>query len=367
MPGLLPDPALRDSCTRFLWGHGKSSARAWVERLGRASALDDLLDVYSEGPAMARLEAETAALLGKEAALFFHKGVTAQLVALLVHAQNTGRRVVALHARSHIALDEHDALDRLAGLVSLRVGNEREPFTTADLERIAEPLAVVTVEVPLRRAGFLATPWEEFTAISSWARKRGVPFHLDGARIWEVAPWYGRSLAEISALADTVYVSFYKGLGGMGGCVLAGPKDFIAAAKPWRARFGGDMPTIFPYVLTAIDGVRERLPRMGDYHLHAVAIAEALGAIPGVLPFPAVPHGNSFRVYFDIAIHQLERAAVSIACESRVWLFNRFEPAPFPGRCFGEIVVGEATLEWTPLQAAKAVADLLARAGAPAG
>ena len=52
----------------------------------------------------------------------------------------------------------------------------------------------------------------------------------------------------------------------MGGCVLAGPKPFIAAAKPWRNRYGGDLATIFPFVLTAFDGMRRHLPRMGDYY-----------------------------------------------------------------------------------------------------
>jgi len=362
MTRLLPDPALRNACTRFLWGHGKVDARTWVDRLAKSAHLDDLLDVYNEGPAMARLEAETAALLGKEAALFFHKGVTAQQAALLVHAQATNRRAIALHPKSHIALDELDTLDTLAGLTSRRVGTDRAVFTTADLDRLAEPLAAVTVEIPLRRAGFLGTSWDELTAISHWARGRNVPFHLDGARIWEIAPWYGRSLSEISALADSVYVSFYKGLGGMGGCVLAGSADFIAACKPWRLRFGGDMPTIFPYILTALDGMRHHLPRMADYHRHACAVAAALAAIPGVRLIPGTPHGNSFQIHLDAPVERLDAAAVAIARESGTWLFNRFEETIFADRSYGEIVVGDATLGWTPEEAAAAVAELLKRA-----
>jgi threonine aldolase len=361
-----PDQALRGACSRFLGGHGRVDARLWVERLAQSPALDEALDIYSDGPAMARLEAETAALLGKEAALFFHKGITAQQAALLVHAANTGCRVVALHPSSHFALDEHDTLDRLAGLVSRRVGAAHAPFTVAELERVAEPLAAVTVELPLRRAGFVAPAWEELAAISHWARGRGTPFHLDGARIWEVAPWYGRSLAEIAALADTVYVSFYKGLGGMGGCVLAGPSAVLAAARPWRNRFGGDLPTIFPYVLTALDGLKRHLPRMSEYHGHAVAIAAAIVGQPGLRPRPAPPHGNSFQIHFDAPAAAMEAAATAIARETGVWLFNRFEEVAFPDRCFGELVVGAATLGWSPQEVAATLAELLARAKAVA-
>ena len=359
----LPDPALRAQCTRFLSGHGPMEARAWVERLAGLPELDLGLDVYSEGPAIEQLEREVAKLLGKEAALFFHKGVVAQQVALLVHAQEKNRRVVALHPKCHLALDESDAVDRLAGLLPRRLGADHAPFTVAELERVAEPLAAVTVEVPLRRAAFTATGWDELVAISVWARAHDVPFHLDGARIWEVQPWYGRSLAEISELADTVYVSFYKGLGGMGGCVLAGPKEKIAAARPWRNRYGGDLYTIFPYVLTAFDGLRRHLPRMAEYYAHATAIAAALGRVAGLTVLPSAPHGNSFQVQFAAPAAALEEAAIAHARATGAWLFNRFGDGALPDTGFGEIMVGDATLAWSPADVAAALAAVLRGAG----
>ncbi len=283
----LSDPALRASCNRILSGHGPGSARLWVDRMAASPHLGLDLDVYSDGPAMAKLETEVAALLGKPAALFFHKGVTAQQAALLAHAAASGRRVVAVHPRSHLAQDEQDALDRLAGLYPHRLGPDHAPFTSSDLAASGEHFAAVTVELPLRRAGFLAPTWEQLGEIAGWCRENHVPLHLDGARIWEVQPYYGRSLAEIAALGDSVYVSFYKGLGGMGGCVLAGPQALIDAARPWRNRFGGDLPTIFPYVITALDGLQQHLPRMGEYYRHAVAIAAAISRIPGVAVLPS--------------------------------------------------------------------------------
>jgi threonine aldolase len=256
--------------------------RGYAERLLASPELDLARDEYGEGPAMQRLEAEVAGLLGKEAALFFSKGVIAQQAALLVHAARTNRRSVAVHPKSHLALDEDDALDRLSGLATLRLGPDHRPFGPGDLASVTEPLAAVSVELPLRRAGFQATDWDELVAISTWARERGVPFHLDGARIWEAQPWYGRPLAEIAGLADTVYVSFYKGLGGVGGAVLAGPRDVTQATKVWRNRFGGTFYTAFPMVLTALDGLRRHLPRMAEYHRHAVSIAEAVSQVPGL-------------------------------------------------------------------------------------
>ncbi len=89
--------------------------RRWVERLAESTELDLQLDEYNVGPAIERLEHEVAGLLGKEFGLFFHKGVVAQQAVLLAHAARGNRRIVALHPKSHIAFDEADALDRLAG------------------------------------------------------------------------------------------------------------------------------------------------------------------------------------------------------------------------------------------------------------
>ena len=357
-----PDLTLRRGCHRFLGGHGRVDQRRWAERMLASPYLDDDIDIYNAGPAMQRLEAESAELLGKPAALFFHKGVSAQLAALLVHAEASNRRVIALHPRSHIARDEKDPLDRLCGLTSRRVGVEHAPFTAEDLTRLAEPLGAVTVELPIRQSGFIGTPWDDLTAISTWARSHGVPFHIDGARIWESAPWYGKSLAEIAALADSVYVSFYKGLGGMGGCVLAGSEDFVAAAKPWRTRLGGDMPTIFPYVITALDGLHHHLPRMPEYYAHACAIAAAITGWPGLAPFPEQPHGNSFRILFDVAPDRLEAAATKVAQDSGTWLANAFHSTGLPRQSFLELVVGEATLGWTAGEVAEKLANLRAAA-----
>jgi threonine aldolase len=339
--------ALRANCNRFLSGHGRSSALAWAERLAASPHIGLALDEYSEGPAIRQLEETVAGLLGKPAALWFPKGVTAQQAALLVHAAESGSRVIALHPKSHLAFDEQDALDRLAGLLPRRIGQDHRPFTLAELQDVTEPLGAVTVELPLRRAAFQAPSWDELTGMAAWARDRGIPFHIDGARIWEVAPWYGKSLAEISALADTVYVSFYKGLGGLGGCVLAGSEAFIQAAKPWRNRYGGDLAISFPFIVSALDGLAEHLPRMGAYHQHACAIAAALGAA-GLTVHPTVPHGNSFQVHFPASAAALTRAAHAVAADSRIWLFGRISEGTLPGTCSTEIAVGEATMGWSP-------------------
>ncbi|HWF00239.1 MAG TPA: beta-eliminating lyase-related protein [Caulobacteraceae bacterium] len=354
--------ALRLNCTRWLSLDPPRSAADWVAAMAASSHLDLGLDAYSGGPAIELLERRVADLLGKPAGLWFPKGIVAQQAALLAHAAQRGRDVIALHPRSHLALDEGDALSRLAGLTMARIGGTHRHFDVADIERLAEPLAAVTVEVPLRRAGYIAPAWDELAAISTWSRERGVPFHLDGARLWEVQPWYGRPLSEIAGLADSVYVSLYKGLGGIAGCVLAGSEALIAAARPWRLRYGGDLPLAFPLIVTALDGLATTLPRMGEYHRHALALAQAIDGTPGARVFPAPPHCNSFQVHFAAPPEAMETAALAHARQTGEWTFGRFEAGPLPGTAFGEVAVAAASLAWTPAQAAQAVAALRQRA-----
>ena len=61
--------------------------------------------------------------------------------------------------------------------------------------------------------------------------KRGVKMHMDGARLWEVQPFFDKPLSQICALFDSVYVSFYKGVAAMSGAMLLGTADFIAQAR----------------------------------------------------------------------------------------------------------------------------------------
>lgn len=353
---------LRARCTRLLSGHGRMTARRWTEALAASPHLDHALDMYSEGPAMALLETRCAALLGKPAALFFHKGVTAQQAALLALAAERGGRPVVIHPRSHLAEREFGAPQVLARLDIRHAGAIDRHFTVADLDRLGERPSVVTIELPLREVGFSAPSWEELSAIAAWCAAMGAALHLDGARIWEVAPYYGRSIAEIAALSEAVYVSFYKGLGGMGGCVVAGSAALVAAMKPWRNRYGGDLFTAYPFVVTALDGLDRHLPLMGDYFAHATALAEALAGTPGLRLLPDRPHGNSFQVQFDAAEPALARACLAYAESEGVWLFNRLGPTAFADRCTAEIVIGAASLAWPAEAQAAAIRTIFAAA-----
>ncbi len=276
---------------------------SWVSQMAQTIYLEEDRDIYSQGALVQLLEQRVAKLLGKEQALFFHKGITAQLVALKVASINNKSNNVILHPNSHIVANEQDAYQALMGLRGILLGSLSEPFSVNDLKSVTEEAALLTVEVPLRNAGFKLSSWDELQNMKQWVKQHNMHFHMDGARLWESTHFYQKSLAEIADLFDSVYVSFYKGLGGIGGAILAGDADFIEKCKVWRSRMGGDLYTAFPMLLTALDGLDKQLSAIPTWVERAQEIAEALNSINHVSV--SKPQTNGFLVYVQNDLDKL--------------------------------------------------------------
>jgi threonine aldolase len=232
---------------------------------------------------------------------------------------------------------------RLHGLHARLIGERERLLQLSDLEMVVEPLAALLLELPQREIGGQLPEWEELLAEIAWAKERGIALHMDGARLWESAPYYGRTYAEVAALFDSVYVSFYKGIGGISGAALAGAQEFIKEARVWQIRHGGRQFTLFPNVLAARAGLRLRINRFPQYHARALEIAEILGAVPGILLKPEPPQTHMMHVYLRGGVEALSAASADIARESRVQLARRFSSTELPGYSKFELSVGDAT------------------------
>jgi threonine aldolase len=330
--------------------------------------LDEPADMYGNGIVEA-LEEKTAALLGTEAAAFFPTGTMAQQVALRCWAGRTGNPVVALHGLSHPELHERHAFSRVSGLRPVRVTSEPRVPTADEVRDVAEPFGALMLELPLREAGFVLPAWEELTEVVEAARERDAVVHFDGARLWESTVHFGRPLAEIAGLADSVYVSFYKSLKGYGGAALAGPRTLVEEARAWRHRYGGEVFQQFPTVLSALSGLERELPRLPAYVAHARVVAAALregfaaAGLPWARVHPEVPHTHEFQVWLPYDADTVGEAAVRHGEETGTMLFSRGWSAPGPGMAVTEVSVDEAGLEWTAEDVRAAVADFAARLG----
>lgn len=354
------DRALKQACRFVLSRPLPPPAAETLARLAVHPAAVEAIDEYGAGGAVARLEQATTERLGKAAGLFFIKGVTAQLCVLRAYAQARGCRNVVIHPMSHMDMDEADAIERVTDLKAIRLGRS-VPFTADMLDEITEPLAAVVVELPLRRAGFLLPQIDALRAISAWCRERSVPLHFDGARIWEAAAGYGLSVAELAALADSVYVSYYKGLGGLGGALVAGSDAFVNSLHVWKSRYGGNLFTAWPYAIAALDGLEQLAPRLGEFVQHARTLAAALARIPGLTVQPNPPHTNAFQVWLPGTPTALSERHRQFAAEHKQWLFDAFTDAPLAGHAMAEIQIAAGSDKFAVEQAVAAVEQFMAQ------
>ncbi|MFF9274797.1 threonine aldolase family protein [Streptomyces griseosporeus] len=362
--------AYREARRALTRGGFRGTVRERLDQLQEAAPqvydLDQPPDMYGNR-IVETLEERVAALLGTEAAAFFPTGTMAQQIALRCWAGRTGNPVVALHALAHPEVHERDAFSVVSGLRPVRVTSEPRLPTAEEVRSFEEPFGALMLELPLRDAGFVLPSWDELTEVVEAARERDAVVHFDGARLWETTTHFGRPLEEIAGLADSVYVSFYKSLGGFGGAALAGPRTLVEEAKAWRHRYGGMVFQQFPTVLSALVGLERELPRLPEYVAHARVVAAALregfaeagGTWARV--HPQVPHTHEFQVWLPYDADVLEEAAVRQAEETGTLLFAGAWSRGGPGLSFTEVGIRAAGLEWTAADVRAAVEDFVGR------
>jgi threonine aldolase len=353
--------ALRDACDRALTGHGVQRADALLATI----PADTAVDRYGEGGVVAELETEIAGVLGQPAAVYLPSGTMAQQAVLRVHAGRRGRRTVVFHPECHLDQHEGRALERLQGLVGLPVGDRHRLLELADLAAVAEAPAALLLELPQRDLGGTLPAWADLRAQTGWARERGAAVHLDGARLWEASAGYGRTPAEIAGLFDTTYVSFYKGLGALPGCCLAGPEDVVAEVREWRRRMGGTLFGMWPGAASALSCLRRRLPMMPEYLARAREVADAVRDLPGVTVVPDPPQTPMLHLLLRTSPEAFATAARTLAGEG-LWTWERAAATGDPDVVRVELPVGDATMR-LPIDDLRSAIAVLAGARGTAG
>lgn len=133
---------------------------------------------------------------------------------------------------------------------------------------------------------------------------------------------------------DSVYVSFYKGLGGLSGAMLLGDLDFCSEARVWLRRFGGNLYTLLPYAVSAWAGFKARGlgegggPTFADKRDKIQRIMKRLSsddAVSGLVTFdPAViPETNMVHGFIRSPLDDCQKAVDAICKQSGVKLLSR--------------------------------------------
>lgn len=144
-------------------------------------------------------------------------------------------------------------------------------------------------------------------------------------------------------LFDSVYLSFYKGLGGITGAMLAGSHEMMAQSKVWKRRHGGDLYRLFPYVISGQVAYKERVNKMTSYMQEAITFAENICEIQGLSIKPQVPMCNMFHVYFERNMKTMEKILSDVILKTGISLFHILRERD--NRVYAELWFGDSYKE----------------------
>jgi threonine aldolase len=252
----------------------------------------------------------TAALLGKEAAMFMPSGTMCNQVAIATHCR-PGDEILA-HEDAHIQSSEAGGPGAIAGVMIRGLQGARGVFSAETLReairpvnRYSPPQRLVEVEQTANKGG--GTCWQvtELKAVADVAHQHGMKVHMDGARVLNAAVALKAAAADVVADCDTVWLDFTKGLGAPLGAVLAGPRDFIGEAWRWKQRLGGSMRQGGLNAAACIYALQHNVDRLADDHANAAALARGMAQIPGI----TVETPETNLVFFDTTGTGLTAAA----------------------------------------------------------
>lgn len=243
-------------------------------------------DVNDGDPTVRRLQQRTAEMLGKEAALFFPSGTMANLAAVLLHSRPGTEAVV--DANGHIVHWDMAGCAAIAGVTYRLVSPTGLVINVDDAKRALRPndhygirASLMLLENTHNAAGGVVTSLADLQSLADLARNEKLPVHLDGARLWNASIASGVALADFSACADTVMVSFSKGLGAPVGAALAGTAHDMHLVDDIRKRLGGGMRQSGIIAAGALYGLENHLQRLEDDHAAARVFAKTVDGVGG--------------------------------------------------------------------------------------
>lgn len=261
-------------------------------------------DVYGEDPTLNRLEALAAEKVGKEAALFVPTGTMGNAIAILAHCRR-GDEII-MGDRSHTYLYEVGGAARLNGspvrviptLPDGRLDPERLAVSFMGDDVHEARTGLLCVENTHNMCGGRVLGPATLRALAEPARRRNIPVHMDGARLFNAAVSLGMPASALTSEVDSVMFCLSKGLSAPVGSMLAGTTEFIAEARRVRKLLGGGMRQAGVLGAAGILALTDMVDRLAEDHANAKHLAQGLADIPGFQTQPGAVESNI--LFFDV-------------------------------------------------------------------
>jgi len=239
-------------------------------------------DVFGEDPTVNKLQDYAAELFGKQAAIFCASGTQTNQIAINLHVQPGGE--VICHYESHVVKYEGGGIAKNSGASTRTVGGSRGRIHVAELEPWMNPpndvhyplTQLVSIEDTSNRGGGAIYDFNEIKNIRSFCNSKGLPLHLDGARVCNALVENNIDMQEYGRQFDSISVCLSKGLGAPVGSLLLGDIDFIERARRVRKVFGGGMRQVGYIAAAGLYALENNIQRLKKDHDHAKRIEAQL-------------------------------------------------------------------------------------------
>ena len=208
-----------------------------LEAMSKAEVGDD---VFGDDPTVKALEKKCADLFGMDACVFCPSGTMTNQIGVNIHTQPYDEMIC--WSGCHVYRYEGGGIAGNSGVnVKLLDGN-RGVLTAREIEDVVQgddnphlsKTALVAIESTLTRGGGNYYTLNDIKPISELCRRRGIRFHLDGARLFNALVETGESPKEYGQYLDSISICLSKGLGAPVGSVLVMKKEYEHKARRVR-------------------------------------------------------------------------------------------------------------------------------------
>lgn len=241
-------------------------------------------DVYGEDPTVNLLEKRAAEIFGREAALFVPTGTMGNQIAIRLLTK-PGQEIIC-ESRSHILDWEMATAAVFSGCLVRAVPTQRGTLTWADIEPVIfkkgsfrAATGLIELENTANLTGGRCTSLPVMEEIWANAEDRGLPVHLDGARIFNAAVALGVDVKTLTRGFDTVMFCLSKGLCAPVGSMLVGSAELMDQARIYRKALGGGMRQVGVLAAAGLIALEKMPARLHEDHANARLLAEALSHI----------------------------------------------------------------------------------------
>jgi len=238
-------------------------------------------DVFGEDPTVNQLEAFSAGLFGREAALFCPSGTMTNQIAIKSHTQ-PGDEVIC-EKLSHVYQYEGGGIAFNSGASVRLIDGSRGRITAAQVKESVNPddihraaSTLVSLENTANRGGGSCYEFADIQAIKVVCQQHDLKLHLDGARLFNALVAKNENCRQYGSVFDTISICLSKGLGAPVGSLLIGSSEFIKRSRRIRKVFGGGMRQAGSLAAAGLYALENNITRLAEDHRHAQLIAEAL-------------------------------------------------------------------------------------------